>query len=213
MSFLYYLFDLDGTLTDPGEGITNSVMYALKKMGIDPPDRKELYRFIGPPLSESFQKFYGFSHDDALKAVEYYREYFRPKGILENRLYDKIPEVLAALKARGKIVCLATSKPEEFAITILKHFDLYRYFDFIGGATMDGSRGKKADIIAYVLEGMNITDRSEVLMIGDREHDILGAAANGIASAGVLYGYGDLEELRQAGADHIISTPEGLILT
>ena len=84
MSFLYYLFDLDGTLTDPGEGITNSVMYALKKMGIDPPDRKELYRFIGPPLSESFQKFYGFSHDDALKAVEYYREYFRPKGILEN---------------------------------------------------------------------------------------------------------------------------------
>jgi len=210
MSYRYYLFDLDGTLTDPGEGITNSVMYALKKSGIDPPEHRELYKFIGPPLLESFQKYYGLSREDALAAVEYYREYFRPKGILENRLYDKIPEALAELKARGKVIALATSKPEEFAVTILKHFGLYPYFDFIGAATMDGSRVQKSDIIAFVLEGLGVADRSEVVMIGDRKHDILGAAANGIASAGVLYGYGDYEELSEAGADHIIHRPEEL---
>lgn len=210
MSYLYYLFDLDGTLTDPGEGITNSVMYALKKSGIDPPDRREVYKFIGPPLLESFQKYYGLSQTDALAAVAYYREYFRPKGILENQLYDHIPEVLAELKARGKVLALATSKPEEFAITILKHFDLYRYFDFVGAATMDGSRVQKADIIAYVLERLGVSDKSDVVMIGDRKHDVLGAKANGIASAGVLYGYGDYTELHQAGADHIIHKPEEL---
>jgi len=207
----YYLFDLDGTLTDPGEGITNSVMYALRKFGIEPPERSQLYKFIGPPLSESFQKYYGFSEEEALQAVEYYREYFRPKGILENRPYDGIYETLADLKSRGKTLALATSKPEEFSITILKHFGLYPYFDFIGAATMDGSRVKKADVIAYVLEHLGAADRSEILMIGDREQDVLGAAANHIACAGVLYGYGSRQELKKAGADYIIRLPSDLI--
>jgi len=207
----YYLFDLDGTLTDPGEGITNSVMYALRKFGIEPPERSQLYKFIGPPLSESFQKYYGFSEEEALQAVEYYREYFRPKGILENRPYDGIYETLADLKSRGKTLALATSKPEEFSITILKHFGLYPYFDFIGAATMDGSRVRKADVIAYVLEHLGAADRSEILMIGDREQDVLGAAANQIACAGVLYGYGSHGELTKAGADYIVRLPAELL--
>jgi len=206
MSYRYYLFDLDGTLTDPGEGITNSVMYALKKSGIDPPEHRELYKFIGPPLLESFQKYYGLSREDALAAVEYYREYFRPKGILENRLYDKIPEALAELKARGKVIALATSKPEEFAIRILKHFHLDGYFDVIAGATMDSSRSKKADVIAYCLETLGVSDLSTVVMVGDREHDIIGAKTVGVDSIGVLVGYGSREELETAGATYVAET-------
>ena len=208
--FHYYLFDLDGTLTDPGEGITNSVMYALRKFGIEPPEREQLYKFIGPPLYESFMKYYGFSEEDAYRAVEYYREYFRPKGIKENRLYDGVKQELEELKSMGRTVALATSKPEEFSVQILQDFDLYKYFDFIGAATMDGSRVRKSDIIAYVIDGLGITDRSRVLMIGDRQQDVEGAHANGIACAGVLYGYGDYDELSGAGADYILEAPRGL---
>ena len=208
--FQYYLFDLDGTLTDPGEGITNSVMYALRKFGIDPPERKQLYSFIGPPLHDSFMKYYGFSEEDAALAVEYYREYFRPKGILENKLYEGVREELEELKGMNKTIALATSKPEEFSVQILKAFDLYKYFDFIGAATMDGSRVRKEDVIAYVLESIGITDKSAVLMTGDRQQDVEGAHANGIVCAGVLYGYGDYDELKNAGADYIIEAPRGL---
>lgn len=210
MEFQYYLFDLDGTLTDPGIGITNSVMYALAKYDIHVEERSELYKFIGPPLKESFQKYYGFSEEEALRSVEYYREYFRDKGILENKVYDGVREMLQSLKERGKTLALATSKPEEFSVRILKHFDLYPFFDFIGGATMDGSRSQKKDVIRYVLDSLQITDLSKVLMIGDREQDIKGAAANQIACAGVLYGYGDYQELKTAGADMIFERPEEL---
>ncbi|MBQ8408872.1 MAG: HAD family hydrolase [Clostridia bacterium] len=199
----YLFFDLDGTLTDPGEGITNSVIYALKKWGIEVCDRRELYAFIGPPLSASFKKYYGFSDSDALKCVEYYREYFRDRGIFENKVYEGISEMLAELKGRGAQVVLATSKPEIFAKQILDHFDLAKYFDFVAGATMDESRNKKADVIAYALECLDVSDKSRVLMIGDRDQDILGARTNGIDSLGVLYGYGDLAELSSAGATHI----------
>ncbi|MBQ9031572.1 MAG: HAD-IA family hydrolase [Parasporobacterium sp.] len=209
--YTYYLFDLDGTLTDPGEGITNSVMYALRKYGIGVTDRTTLYRFIGPPLVESFMNFYDFPKEQALEAVEYYREYFRDRGIFENRPYDGIAEELADLKAHGKTVALATSKPEEFAVRILKHFDLYPYFDFVAGATMDGSRSRKADVIRYALESLGVEDKSKVLMVGDREQDVLGAAANQIKCAGVLYGYGDYEELSRAGADYIIAKPQELL--
>ena len=207
----YLLFDLDGTLTDPGEGITNSVVYALKKWGVEVKDKRELYSFIGPPLSASFKKYFGFSEDDALKSVEYYREYFRERGIFENEVYGGVPNLLATLKEAGKTLILATSKPEGFAKQILDHFDLAKYFDFVAGATMDESRNKKADVIRYALRMSGVTDLSRAVMIGDREQDVDGAKQNGMASIGVLYGYGDRAELEGAGATYIAETVEDII--
>jgi phosphoglycolate phosphatase len=197
------LFDLDGTLTDPAEGITNSVAHALEKWNIHVEDKRELNKFVGPPLHAAFSEYYGFSEADAIKCVEYYREYFRDTGIFENKVYDGIAELLAELRAAGKRLIVATSKPEEFAVRILKHFSLYDYFDLVAGATMDSSRVKKADVIAYALENSGITDLSRTLMVGDREHDILGAKAIGMDSLGVLFGYGSREELTNAGATYI----------
>ncbi len=204
------LFDLDGTLTDSALGITNSVAYSLKKYGIEVADRTELYKFIGPPLQESFEKYYGFSPEEAKKAVEYYREYYREKGIFENVVYEGIESLLKMLYASGKTLIVATSKPEEFAKTILKHFKLEKYFAYIAGANMDGTRTKKDEVICYALQNGNISDRSKVLMVGDREHDILGAGKAGIDSLGVLYGYGDYEELKKAGADYIAESVEDI---
>ncbi len=202
------LFDLDGTLTDPGIGITNSVMYALKKFHIEVEDRATLYRFIGPPLKDSFEKYYGFSKEESELALQYYREYFRPCGLYENKIYDGIKELLIELKSRNKTLLLATSKPEKFAIEILKYFDLYQYFDFVAGATMDSSRVKKKDVILYALQSCNISDLSSAVMIGDREQDILGANEAGLDSIGVLYGYGDEEELKEAGVTYIVESAE-----
>ena len=209
--YKYILFDLDGTLTDPGLGITNAVMYALKKFNIEVPDRSELYKFIGPPLLESFEKFYSMSSDESQRALEYYREYFKPYGLYENTVYDGIEALLAELKNQGKKLILATSKPEPFAVEILRHFGLDKYFDFVAGATMDEKRVRKADVIAYALESCGISDLSEAIMIGDREHDVLGAKEIGLESIGVLYGYGDLEELENAGATYIAKTPEDIL--
>lgn len=197
------LFDLDGTLTDPGIGITNSVAHALAHWNIEVADRAELYKFIGPPLSDSFMRYYGFSEEDAIHAIAVYREYFSVKGLYENEVYPGIPELLSALKAAGKTVVLATSKPEGFAVEILRHFGLYDYFDIIAGASMDESRNKKADVIAYAISQMKNPDLSRMIMIGDREHDILGAKQIGIDSIGVLYGYGDRAEHEKAGATYI----------
>ena len=152
MKYKYCLLDLDGTLTDPGIGITNSVMYSLKKFGIEVADRSELYSFIGPPLPDSFKRVFGFSEEQADRAVTYYREYFRDKGIFENVVYPGIPEALEQLKSKGVIVALATSKPYEFSVRILDHFDLMKYFDYVGAATMDGRISRKTDVIAHLLE-------------------------------------------------------------
>lgn len=198
------LFDLDGTLTDSGPGITNSVAYSLKKYGIEVTDRTELYKFIGPPLKESFEKYYGFSAEDSRKAVEYYREYYTDKGIFENAVYEGIEELLREIRKSGKKAVVATSKPEIFAKRILVHFDLAKYFEHIVGANMDETRTKKDEVISCVLQSLAISDRSNVLMIGDRKHDILGAKKNGIASLGVLFGFGDYEELEKAGANYIV---------
>lgn len=196
------LFDLDGTLTDPMTGITKSVQYALKKQGIIENDLWNLTKFIGPPLKESFQKFYGMSKEEAQKAVEDYREYFSPIGIFENIVYDGMEEMLTKLKKEGMRLCVATSKPEEFAKRILEHFQLEEYFEFVGGALMDG-RTNKAEVIAYVLSEIK-AEKEQTIMVGDREHDILGAKKNGIESIGVLYGYGDKNELQNAGANLIV---------
>lgn len=200
------LFDLDGTLTDPGEGITNSVAYALNKFGISVDDKKELYNFIGPPLIDSFMKYYGMNYEDGLKAVEYYREYFGVTGIFENTMFKGIPELLDSIKKSGRKISLATSKPEQYAVRILDHFGLTKYFDFIGAATMDESRSKKVDVITYTLDKLGVTDKSKVVMIGDRHHDIDGANQNGLDSIGVLFGYGDRVELETAGATYIAET-------
>lgn len=207
--YRYLLFDLDGTLTDPGVGITNSVMYALSKFGITVTDRRELYPFIGPPLLDSFRDFYGLDGERGQQALAYYRAYFRPHGIYENEVYPGIPETLAALRARGKTLILATAKPEEFAREILRHFDLARYFDLIFGATMDERRNRKTDVIAEALGAAGITDRSAALMIGDRAQDVDGARENGIAALGVLYGYGDRAEL--SAARYLAETPADIL--
>jgi phosphoglycolate phosphatase len=205
------LFDLDGTLTDPGIGITNSVAHALAHWNIEVKDRAELYKFIGPPLSDSFMRYYGFTEEDAIHAIAVYREYFSVKGLYENEVYPGIPELLESLKAQGKTVVLATSKPEKFAVEILRHFGLYDYFDIIAGASMDESRNKKADVIAYAISQMKNPDLSRMIMIGDREHDILGAKQIGIDSIGVLYGYGDRAEHEKAGATYIAERVEDIL--
>lgn len=207
MRYKYCLFDLDGTLTDPAIGITNSVMHALEKYDIHVEDRSELYPFIGPPLDYSFKTFYGFSEEQAVQAIKYYREYFSVAGLYENKVYDGIPEMLGELKGKGVKIALATSKPYEFSIKILKHFDLYKYFDFFGAATMDGRISKKEDVISNLLNEMGAPDKDEILMVGDRYHDIEGAKANGLKSAGVLWGYGSKDELQNAGAEYILSGP------
>ena len=197
------LFDLDGTLTDSEPGIINSIEYALKKYDIEMENKADLRKFLGPPLKESFKQFCGFSEEKAEQAVEFYREYFRARGIFENTVYEGIVELLEALKAQNKKLIVATSKPEPFTYRILEHFDLMKYFDFVAGSNMDNTRCKKDEVIAYALNSCGITDLQSVVMIGDREHDIIGANKVGIVSIGVLYGYGDLQELEAAGATYI----------
>lgn len=209
------LFDLDGTLTDSGEGITNSVSYALEKMGITSYDKKTLYSFIGPPLKASFAKYFGMTETECENAVKEYRVYFKARGMLENTPYDNVDTLLKSLKNKGKTLVVATSKPEEFAITILKHFGLFEYFDYVCGATMDGNRSEKSDVIKYAVKTAGITDKKLAVMVGDREHDVIGAKENGLDSIGVTYGFGSFSELKNAGADHIVNTVselEGLLL-
>ena len=208
--FQSILFDLDGTLTDAAPGITNSVKYALSKFGIDETDDNKLRKFLGPPLISSFMEFYGFSKEKAQKAVEYYREYFVPHGIFENEVYSGIPKLLQKLKADGKTLIIATSKPETFAVQIAEHFEIDSYFDLIAGSNLDNTRSKKAQVIEYALETLGILDRAHAVMIGDREHDIKGAKKTGLRSLGVLYGYASPGELENAGADFTANSPEEL---
>ena len=212
----YILFDLDGTVTDPMIGITKSVRYALNKFGIEVEDLNTLCKFIGPPLKDSFMNFYNFTEEDALKAIAYYREYFSTNGVYENTVYENFEDMLIALKNDGKSLIIATSKPTVFAEKILEHFNLKKYFDFISGSNLDNTRTKKADVISYALEQQMINNMSEIIMIGDREHDIIGAKALNIESIGVLHGYGSYEELSSSGADYIVkdvSELKSLLLT
>ncbi len=203
MKYKYLLFDLDGTITESKEGIIKSVQYALKKLGIETCNQNDLEKFIGPPLLESFMNFYFFDEEKANLAVRYYREYFQEKGIFENKVYKGVPELLSKLKEHGCIICLATSKPEIFSRRILDYFDLTKYFEIIKGSNLDGSFNDKKDIIAFILNELNITDKNQAVMIGDRRHDISGANENGIDSIGVLYGYGEHKELLREGATAI----------
>lgn len=206
----YILFDLDGTLTDPKTGITLSTAYALESFGIHVEDPDTLCKFIGPPLTESFMKYYDMDEKDAERAVEKYRERFSVTGIFENRVYDGIPEMLQELNVQGYVLATASSKPEVYVVRILEHFGLSKYFTVIAGSELSGERTKKGEVIQYVMRQLGVEDPSEAIMVGDREHDIIGAKEQGIKSVGVLFGYGSTEEFKAHGADYIVETVEEL---
>lgn len=208
--FEYLFFDLDGTLTNPALGITNSFKYAYKYFGMEIPSYEKLCTFIGPPLVETFKNNFGFDDKKAEEGVKVYREYFSTKGLFENSVYPGIENLLEKLKKNQKHLVVATSKPELFALQILEHFNLSKYFDFICGSLMDESRSEKSEVISYALEKCKNPPTEKILMIGDRKHDILGAKKNGIKSCGVLFGYGTKEELENSGADFICKNIEEL---
>lgn len=206
----YLLFDLDGTLTDPKEGILKCFQYALESYGIREENDDALTWVIGPPLVESFMQGYGFDLKKAKEATEKYRERYRPIGWKENKLYPGIREQLERLRNAGYHLGLATSKPEDLARKIMDYFELTECFDFVGGASSDLSRARKEQVIQYVMAQMNITPEDTVLMIGDRKYDVLGAKEFDIPCLGVLYGYGDEKELAKAGAYALCANVEGL---
>ena len=195
------LFDLDGTLTDSGEGIINCAIYAMEHYNLPIPPREELRVFVGPPLTETFVKF-GIKPEDAQEAVKIYRERYIPTGMYENELYPGIPELLRELQKQGHILCIATSKPESLALEILHHFDIDKYFHHICGATMDHSRDTKEQVISHLLTQCK-SDYPWV-MVGDTAFDVIGAKAHDIPAIGVSWGYGLVEEMQNAGAAAIV---------
>lgn len=198
MPYTYAFFDLDGTVINSAPGILHSVQYALKKLGIDPPPMDELMGFIGPPLSYSFSHFFGMNTEDTTRAVDAYRENYRAGGMLECELYPGIKELIRTLAEHGVCVVLATCKPHIFANAILEHFGLLPYFSLVSGPELDGTRGEKFEVIEHAVELLQITDRRQILMIGDRDNDVQGATRCGIDSAGVHWGFGNTEELKNA---------------
>lgn len=208
MLFRNVMFDLDGTLTDPYYGITNSIIHSMryypdKKV----PSREELRPFIGPPLADSYIKYFGLDAQQARQAVDHYREYYAEKGIYENILYPGIKEMLEALRNSGIKIYMATSKPEVFAVRIAEHFGIKQYFDYICGSSMDGKFVEKKDIIAKIIEKEKC-GKDTTLMIGDTVFDMTGAVENGIKAAGVTYGFGYEEQLRASGASYIFGSAE-----
>ena len=204
------LFDLDGTLTDSKIGITKSVQYALSKFSIREDNLDNLESFIGPPLSESFQKHYGFELTQAQDAVDFYREYFSTSGMYENAVYPGIPDLLADLKSKRKELIVATSKPTVFANQILNAFNLYHYFTVVVGSHLDGTRTSKTEIIAHALSTLEKSQNNNAVMVGDREHDIIGAQGNAIDSIAVTYGYGSLLELQRANPTYLAHAVEDI---
>ena len=206
MKFQNILFDLDGTLTDPALGITNCVMYALKHFNIEVKERSELFKFIGPPLVASFKEYYGFSEDDAQKALCLYRERFSDIGLFENEIYDGIEELLDALTKNGARLFVATSKPDVYAEKILEHFNIKRYFAYICGNTLNEDRPKKEQVIAHLKFLYPELNKTNTVMVGDRCYDVEGAHSEGFKCIGVEFGYGSQNELINAGADFIVKT-------
>lgn len=199
-------FDLDGTLTDPERGLISGFEYTFDSFGLPYRDKAELKHFIGPPLLEEWQRYFGISRERAEAAVHLFRDYYSVYGWWDNEIYAGIPEALAELKARGKTLILATSKPEHFAKKNLALFEMDRYFDFIGGAASDIMRDKKHEVLDYALESVGIHDRASCILVGDRKYDVEGARICGVDSMGVLWGHGARAELEAAGADMIVAT-------
>lgn len=214
--YQYLLFDLDGTLTNPEEGITKSAQYALKKMGIEENDLEKLKLFIGPPILDNFMNMYGMSETDGKRAIEIFRERFAPIGVFENKLYPGIKEMLAELKAAGKTLVVASSKAIKFVEQILEYFEIKEYFDIVMGSEMDGTRSKKEEVVEEVLRQLDLLDKSpeyrndNAVMIGDRKFDVEGAKEYNLTSIGVTFGFAPEGELEKAGADYIVNTVEEL---
>lgn len=205
----YILFDLDGTLTDPMEGICKAAAKGLERFGIEA-DYHELTFFIGPPLMDTYCEHYGMTKEQAQEAIKAFRAYFQPTGIYENEIYPGIEELLQQLTEKGCVLAMATSKPEAFADIILRHFGIRQYIQVLAGATMDEKRTRKEEVLAYALEQLAIPDLSEAVMVGDRCYDVEGAKAFGLDSVGVLYGYGTRQELETAGASRLAESVEEL---
>lgn len=202
-------FDLDGTLTDSGLGIMNSLKYGLKKLGIDCNYEGVLRTFVGPPIKEHAEEIFGISKEDSSKLITYYREYFTQKGMYENSVYQGIETVLKNLKKASKILAVATSKPEVHAKEILRHFGLLDYFDYVVGATLDGKISEKIDVIKTALFRAKI-DGKNAVMVGDRKYDINGGKVFNMLTVGVTYGYGSEEELINANADYVAKSVQEL---
>ena len=202
------LFDLDGTITDSGEGIMNCAELALRHFGLPVPDRNTMRVFVGPPLDETFVKF-GVHPDQTDEAIRVFRSRYTTVGKFENFPYPGVEALLSGLKALGHKLYIATSKPENMAIEVLEHFGLAKYFDLICGATLDGSRSKKADIITYLLEKTGSI--SSAVMVGDTAHDVLGAKAHSLPAIGVAWGYGKVADMEAAGAVAIAHSMEELL--
>ena len=209
MRFEHIFFDLDGTLTDPGPGITNAIMYARKKRGLDPGRKEDYYKFIGPPMPQSFVQYWGVSVDEARAILADYREYYTPKGIFENSVYPGVPEALSALRAAGCRLYVATSKPTFMSERIVERFGLARYFETVSGSDPDKADSTKADVIRAARDKFGV-DMHRAVMVGDRSFDAIGAAQCGIPCVGVAYGYGSREELLEAGAEYVAGTPADL---
>lgn len=201
----YILFDLDGTLTDPYEGITKSVQYSLRPFGIEA-KQEELTKFIGPPMRDSYRDYYGLNPEQTQAAIAKYRERFQEVGLYENELYDGICEMLQALKNDGRILAVASSKPQVFVERILDYFHITEPFTCICGSYLDGRRTEKVEVVEAVIEMLHIQDRSEALLVGDRIHDVVGAKKAGIECVGAAYGYGGRQELEEAGAVAVADT-------
>lgn len=211
MSWDVVLFDLDGTLTDSGLGVGNGVLYALEKMGFAKPNDTQLKKYLGPPLWTSFSDYAGMDEAQTIEAVRLYREYYNEIGAYENSVYPGIPELLTKLVADGKRLAVATSKVDYAAVNILQHFNMDHFFDVIAGSDETGElRGTKALVIGHALTELRMCDGTSIVMIGDRQHDILGAKELGIPGIGVLYGYGDRAELEGAGAIEVVSNVSDL---
>jgi phosphoglycolate phosphatase len=205
LHYRHILFDLDGTLTDPREGITRSVQHALAQLGIDEPDLQTLEHFIGPPLLQCFMHTYDFDEATAWRAVGHYRERFAEVGLYENQLFAGVGELLQLLGEQGRTLYIATSKPRVFAEQIARHFDFARHFKVIYGSELDGTRTDKVELIAHLLEQEGFA-ADTALMIGDRKHDLIGARHNGLDAAAVGYGFGSVEELQAEAPRYHFST-------
>lgn len=199
----YIFFDLDGTIANSKEGVTTSVAYSLKKLNAKELDAATLEKFIGPPLVDSYIKYCGFTREEALEAINKYREYYKEMGIYKFALYEGIKEMLLSLKENGKKLYIATSKPEIFANIILKKAEILEIFDGVFGATLDSSRVKKADVLKYALSTLKLKDTSKAVLVGDTVFDIEGAKSLGLASLAVTYGYENVESLVASSPDFL----------
>lgn len=211
MRYKVVMLDLDGTIIDPYIGITESVYYALNKMGLKDIVKSELTKFIGPPLIDSFQSFYGMSESEALQAIDYYRENFNVKGKYDFVVYEGMIDLINTLKEKGHEIVIATSKPTPFAIDIINHIDISDAFSHIVGSYLDGRRNYKKDIIAHIMTLYPDLTNQDFIMVGDREFDVLGAKHHSIDTIAVSYGYGSYEELQLASPTHIVDDVDSLI--